>query len=257
MNLLSKLILTKRKTFNSLSKQFSENLAISNTSTSTIVIICNLWSLEQIPPGTFPRHLLSHQSYLLELMKLNFFSEFRKSDRAFLQFGWIFYGFTESHLQVNSEGNLGISYRLCHQMYLNMFRSLFQQNTNRQHILKTGIKDGRSPAWQYIPTTGSATINNIVLKIQTCFLERFCSTIVCEKVLFGIGVRRKEEGEELYGQNIWGNDSLNKLSRLLYSRSSRAFLEKEMATHSSILAQKIPWTGEVGRLQSLGSQSRT
>ena len=31
-------------------------------------------------------------------------------------------------------------------------------------------------------------------------------------------------------------------------------LEKEMATHSSILAWKIPWTGEPGRLQSMGLQ---
>ena len=31
-------------------------------------------------------------------------------------------------------------------------------------------------------------------------------------------------------------------------------LEKEMATHSSTLAQKIPWTEEPGRLQSMGSQ---
>ena len=31
-------------------------------------------------------------------------------------------------------------------------------------------------------------------------------------------------------------------------------LEKEMATHSSILAWKIPWTEEPGRLQSTGSQ---
>ena len=31
-------------------------------------------------------------------------------------------------------------------------------------------------------------------------------------------------------------------------------LEKEMATHSSILAWKIPWTEEPGRLQSIGSQ---
>ena len=29
-------------------------------------------------------------------------------------------------------------------------------------------------------------------------------------------------------------------------------LEKEMATHSSILAQRIPWTEEPGRLQSMG-----
>ena len=31
-------------------------------------------------------------------------------------------------------------------------------------------------------------------------------------------------------------------------------LEKEMATHSSVLARKIPWTEEPGRLQSMGSQ---
>ena len=31
-------------------------------------------------------------------------------------------------------------------------------------------------------------------------------------------------------------------------------LEKEMATHSSILDWKIPWMEEPGRLQSLGSQ---
>ena len=31
-------------------------------------------------------------------------------------------------------------------------------------------------------------------------------------------------------------------------------LEKEMATHSSTLAWKIPWTEEPGRLQFMGSQ---
>ena len=31
-------------------------------------------------------------------------------------------------------------------------------------------------------------------------------------------------------------------------------LEKEMATHASTLAWKIPWTEEPGRLQSMGSQ---
>ena len=30
--------------------------------------------------------------------------------------------------------------------------------------------------------------------------------------------------------------------------------EKEMAAHSSILAGKIPWTAEPGRLPSMGSQ---
>ena len=31
-------------------------------------------------------------------------------------------------------------------------------------------------------------------------------------------------------------------------------LEKEMATHSSIIAWRIPWTEESGGLQSMGSQ---
>ena len=34
-------------------------------------------------------------------------------------------------------------------------------------------------------------------------------------------------------------------------------LEKRMATHSSILAWRIPWTEEPRGLQSMGSQSQT
>ena len=33
-------------------------------------------------------------------------------------------------------------------------------------------------------------------------------------------------------------------------------LEKEMATHSSIVAWEIPWTEEPGGLQSMGSSQR-
>ena len=32
-------------------------------------------------------------------------------------------------------------------------------------------------------------------------------------------------------------------------------LEKEMATHASILAWEVPWTEKPGALQSMGSQS--
>ena len=34
-------------------------------------------------------------------------------------------------------------------------------------------------------------------------------------------------------------------------------LEKEMVTHSSILAWKIPWTERPGRLQAMGKESDT
>ena len=38
------------------------------------------------------------------------------------------------------------------------------------------------------------------------------------------------------------------------SLGQEGLLEKEMATHSSILAWRIPWTEEPGRLQFMGSQ---
>ena len=41
---------------------------------------------------------------------------------------------------------------------------------------------------------------------------------------------------------------------LVQSLGQEDFLEEGMATHSSILAWRIPWTGEPGRLQHLGSQ---
>ena len=40
----------------------------------------------------------------------------------------------------------------------------------------------------------------------------------------------------------------------IQSLGQEDLLEKEMATHSSILAWKIPWTEESGRLQSMGLQ---
>ena len=38
------------------------------------------------------------------------------------------------------------------------------------------------------------------------------------------------------------------------SQDQEDALEKEMATHSNILAWKSPWTQEAGGLQSMGSQ---
>ena len=40
----------------------------------------------------------------------------------------------------------------------------------------------------------------------------------------------------------------------VWSLGQEDLLEKEIATHSSTLACKIPWTEEPGRLQSMGSQ---
>ena len=45
-----------------------------------------------------------------------------------------------------------------------------------------------------------------------------------------------------------------KLEMWILSLSREDPLEKGVATHSSILAWRIPWTEEPGRLQSMGSQ---
>ena len=41
------------------------------------------------------------------------------------------------------------------------------------------------------------------------------------------------------------------------SLSQEGLLEKEMASHSSIVACEIPWMEKPGRLQSMGCKSRT
>ena len=69
----------------------------------------------------------------------------------------------------------------------------------------------------------------------------------------------------------WGSGNSSQLSRqrfhqrkspgevnyILRGNSRAARLEKEMATHSSTLAWRIPWTEEPGGLQSMESQSWT
>ena len=42
----------------------------------------------------------------------------------------------------------------------------------------------------------------------------------------------------------------------LWSLGQEDTLKKEMANYSSILAWKIPWTEEPGRLESMGLQSQ-
>ena len=50
------------------------------------------------------------------------------------------------------------------------------------------------------------------------------------------------------GYGPWGHKELDTTERLHFHE-----LEKEMATHSSVLAWRIPGTGEPGGLLSMGS----
>ena len=64
---------------------------------------------------------------------------------------------------------------------------------------------------------------------------------------------KSHEWRSLVGCSPW---VLARLSDLTFAVHFHA-LEKEMATHSSTLAWKIPWMEEPGRLQSMRSQSWT
>ena len=58
--------------------------------------------------------------------------------------------------------------------------------------------------------------------------------------------------EKKRGRKLDGCDSRTPLSDFTFTFRSHAW-EKEMATHSSVLAWRIPGTGEPGRRPSMGS----
>ena len=59
------------------------------------------------------------------------------------------------------------------------------------------------------------------------------------------------DGASLVAQTVKNACSAGDTGLILGSQRS---LEKEIATHSSILAWRIPWTEEPGRLQPMGLQ---
>ena len=68
---------------------------------------------------------------------------------------------------------------------------------------------------------------------------------------------RKSHGQRsLVGCSPWVHSSRTRLSDFTFTFHFHA-LEKERATHSSVLAWRIPGTGEPGGLPSMGSQSWT
>ena len=63
---------------------------------------------------------------------------------------------------------------------------------------------------------------------------------------------KSHERRSLVGCSPWGAKSQTRLSNFTFTFHFHA-LEKEMATHSSVLAWRIPGTGEPGGLPSMGS----
>ena len=77
---------------------------------------------------------------------------------------------------------------------------------------------------------------------QGCILSPCLFNLYAEYIRRNAGLDEAQAGIKIVGRNI------NNLNNIRYA------VEKEMATHSSILAWRIPWTEQPDRLQSTGSQ---
>ena len=112
---------------------------------------------------------------------------------------------------------------------------------------------------------------DILGKVPLCLPTPLCDPVQeggSEESILGLGIpspsfRRRQwqpipvllpgksqEWRSLMGCSPWGCWELGTAKQLYFHFHT---LEKEMATHSSILAQRIPGTGEPGGLPSMGS----
>ena len=86
---------------------------------------------------------------------------------------------------------------------------------------------------------------------QSCILSPCLLNLYVEYIMQNTGLDEAQAGIKIAGRNTMTSDM--QMTPLLW-QSPEDPLEKEMATHSSILAWKIPSTEEPGRLQSMGWQ---
>ena len=109
-----------------------------------------------------------------------------------------------------------------------------------------GILQTRILEWVAIPFSRGSSWPRDRIPVS-CIAGRFCTILAIMKLKFS-----KNNGASLVAQRLkrlpamWEN--------WVQSLGWEDPLEKEMATHSSILAWRIPWTEEPGGLQSTGSQ---
>ena len=122
--------------------------------------------------------------------------------------------------------------------------------------------------WLGIGASASASVLSIII-IPTLLLGAYqsltdyallsCSPTLSGRFIVFISQRRKtmpRVNKPLsHGHIVISKAMIWTQTGLLYNQAHSIILclEKEMATHSSIHAWRIPWTEELGRLQSIGS----
>ena len=88
---------------------------------------------------------------------------------------------------------------------------------------------------------------------QGCILSPCLFNLYAEYIMRNAGLKEAQAGIKIAGRNINNLRYADDTTLLAESTEElEGLLEKAMATHSSTLAWKIPWTEEPGRLQSMG-----
>ena len=96
------------------------------------------------------------------------------------------------------------------------------------------------------------------LKSIICFEEPLCSDFICNWILL-VTDHCDRFYPEAWHRKSFSGGSVSKNPPATQGTQARSpaqedLLEKDMATHSSVLVLEIPWTEEPGGLQSMGSQ---
>ena len=86
------------------------------------------------------------------------------------------------------------------------------------------------------------------------FLPLYCCSLLLQgqNLTYPVKVREGFWGSSLVAQSVKNPPAMQETP--VQSLGQEESLEKEMATHGSILAWEIPWIEEPGGLQSMGSQ---
>ena len=147
-----------------------------------------------------------------------------------------------------------------------MWFSLHQQLRNRNLTHFAHITDGEFKAqgvWltgrtvASLPQTVSSPTNAVMIAFFTCGLHLSEQLLILQPFLkwhdFKVWPTHTHHFYKLWG--AWASLVAQKIKNLpaiwktqVWSLCREDPLEKEMATHSSILAWRIPWTNEPGRL---------
>ena len=104
-------------------------------------------------------------------------------------------------------------------------------------------KSGSIPRWRKSPGAGNGKP-----------VQYFCLENPMMEELGWLQSMGSQRVQADWANNTHLHANAGDIKTLVWSLDLKDSLEKEIATHSSILAWRIPWTEEPGRQQSMGSQ---